>query len=119
MDTPHILRIGKISSINYPNGTARITYEDKDKSTTAEFSFLAWQYWMPKVGDQVLVAHQSNGTSSAVILGPVWHDDHRPPEGQEELYRKDYNTSGMTTKPLSIWSLSPGPMISSLQKTSP
>ena len=91
MDTPHILRIGKISSINYPTGTARITYEDKDKSTTAEFSFLAWQYWMPKVGDQVLVAHQSNGTSSAVILGPVWHDDHRPPEGQEELYRKDYN----------------------------
>ena len=91
MDTPHILRIGKISSINYPNGTARITYEDKDKSTTAEFSFLAWQFWMPKVGDQVLVAHQSNGTTSAVILGPVWHDDHRPPEGQEELYRKDYN----------------------------
>ena len=85
------LRIGKISSIDYPNGTARVTFEDKNDSTTAKFSFLAWQYWMPKVGDQVLTAHLSNGSCSAFILGPVWHDGHRPPEGQEELYRKDYN----------------------------
>ena len=85
------LRIGKLSSIDYPNGKASVTYEDLNDSTTATFSFLAWQYWMPKEGDQVLVAHQSNGTCAAVILGPVWHNGHRPPEGQEELYRKDYN----------------------------
>lgn len=85
------LCIGKVSSINYPKGTARVTYEDKDKSTTAEFSFLAWEYWMPKVGDQVVVSHLSNGRTSAVILGPVWHNDHRPPEGFEGLYRKDFN----------------------------
>lgn len=85
------LRIGKLSSIDYPNGKASVTYEDLNDSTTATFSFLAWQYWMPKEGDQVLVAHLSNGSSSAVILGPVWHDGHRPPEGQAELYRKDYN----------------------------
>ena len=84
------LRIGKISSINYPNGTARITYEDRGGSTTAEFSFLAWQYWMPKIGDQVLVAHVSNGSSAAVILGPTWHNAHRPIEGKEGLYRKEY-----------------------------
>lgn len=35
------LRIGKISSFNYPKGTARVTYEDKDGSTTAEFPFLS------------------------------------------------------------------------------
>lgn len=85
------LRIGKLSSIDYPKGKASVTYEDLNDSTTATFSFLAWQYWMPKEGDQVLVAHLSNGTCAAVILGPVWHDGHRPPEGQEELYRKDYN----------------------------
>lgn len=90
MDTPHILRIGKVSSINYPKGTARVTYEDKSKSTTTEFSFLAWEYWMPKEGDQVVVGHFSNGTTSAVILGPVWHDDHRPIEGFKGLYRKEY-----------------------------
>lgn len=85
------LCIGKVSSINYPNGTARVTYEDKDKSTTAEFSFLAWEYWMPKVGDQVVVAHLSNGRTSAAVLGPVWHNDRRPIEGFEGLYRKEYN----------------------------
>lgn len=86
------LRIGKISSINYPQGTARITYEDKDGSTTAEMPFLAlaWQYWTPRVGDQVLVAHLSSGTSSAVILGAVWHNGHRPFEGFEGLYRREY-----------------------------
>ena len=85
------IRIGKISSIDYQKGTARMTYEDKSDSTTAMFSFLAWQYWMPKAGDQVLVAHLSNGSCSAVILGPVWHEGHRPPEGFEGLYRKDYS----------------------------
>lgn len=85
------LRIGKISTIDYPKGIAKITYEDKGDSTTAFFSFLAWQYWMPNIGDQVMVAHLSNGSCAATILGPVWHDDHRPPEGFKGLYRKDFN----------------------------
>lgn len=84
-------RIGKISSIDYAKGKASVTYEDRNGSTTASFSFLAGQYSMPKEGDQVLVAHLSNGSSSAVIVGPVWHDGHRPPEGQPGLYRKDYS----------------------------
>lgn len=84
------LRIGKISSINYPNGTARITYEDKDDSTTSEMPFLVLgrQYWHPEVGEQVLVAHLSNGTCAAVILGTVWHNGHRPIEGFEGLNRR-------------------------------
>lgn len=84
------LRIGKISSFNYPNGTARVTFEDKDQSTTTEMPFISYHYWMPKVGDQVLVAHLSTGTCAAVILGPVWHDGNRPTEGFEGLYKKEY-----------------------------
>ena len=94
-----VVRIGKISSFNYPKGTARITYEDKKQSTTVEVPFMSWQYWMPKVGDQVLVAHLSNGTSAAVILGPVWHDGHRPVEGFEGLYRREYsNNEGLANE---------------------
>lgn len=89
------LRIGRISSFNYPDGTARVTYADKDGSTTPEIPFLAWEYWMPKIGDQVLVGHLSNGTSRAVILGPLWYDGHRPHNGREGLYRQEYtNTIG-------------------------
>ena len=85
-----LLRIGRISSFDYPKGTANITYEDRDDSTTAMFSLLAWEYWLPAVGDQVIVAHISTGSCAAVILGPVWHDGLRPAEGFEGLYRKEY-----------------------------
>lgn len=96
MNDNNLIRIGKISSFNYPNGTARITYEDKEQSTTVEMPFLSWQYWMPRVGDQVLVVHLSNGSCAAMILGPVWHNGHRPPEGFKGLYRKEYsNKEGM------------------------
>lgn len=136
METQY-LRIGKVSSINYPKGTARVTYEDKGKSTTTEFSFLAWEYWMPKEGDQVVVGHLSNGTSRAVILGPVWHDDHRPVEGFEGLYRKEYNhkqgvaferydakgkkfnqevTGTMEIKPSDSWTLKVGSCIITVDK---
>ena len=85
-----LLRVGKISSVNYPYGTARVTYEDKGGSTTSEIPFLAWEYWMPKIGEQVLVGHLSSGSSHAVILGPFWCDKHRPIEGREGVYRKEY-----------------------------
>ncbi len=90
-----LLRVGRISSFNYPDGTARVTYGDKDGETTPELPFLAWEYWMPKIGDQVLVGHLSNGTSRAVILGPIWYEGHRPYNGREGLYRQEYtNTIG-------------------------
>lgn len=94
-DQQQLLRVGKVSSFNYEDGTARVTYEDKAGETTPELPFLAWEYWMPKIGDQVLVGHLSSGSSRAVILGPFWYDGHRPYNGREGLYRQEYtNTIG-------------------------
>lgn len=88
MHSPQVLRIGRISSINYPKGTARVIYEDRAGATTGELPFLAWEYWMPRVSDLVLVGHLN--ASAAVILGPVWNDRLRPAEGSTGLYRKEY-----------------------------
>lgn len=44
------IRLGKISSINYTAGKARVVYEDRDDSVTSELPFLALQYNIPKVG---------------------------------------------------------------------
>ena len=85
-----VLRIGKISSINYEKGTARVTYPDRGGSTTPEIPFPSWFYWMPKPEDQVLVAHLQNGPASAVILCPFWNDSLRPTEGFEGLYKQEY-----------------------------
>ena len=38
------IRLGKISSINYTAGKARVVYEDRDDSVTSELPFLALQY---------------------------------------------------------------------------
>ena len=38
------IRLGKISSINYTAGKARVVYEDRDDSETSQLTFLALQY---------------------------------------------------------------------------
>ena len=86
MDT---LRLGKISTINYKDGTARVLYTDRDKAVTAELPLLSFEYRMPAIDDFVLVCHLPNGGAAGIILGPVWNDNNRPPEGKEGLYRKD------------------------------
>ena len=86
MDT---LRLGKISTINYKDGTARVLYTDRDNAVTAELPLLSFEYRMPSVDDFVLVCHLPNGGAAGIILGPVWNDNNRPPEGKEGLYRKD------------------------------
>ena len=72
------IRLGKISSINYTAGKARVVYEDRDDSVTSELPFLALQYNIPKVDDLVVVACFSNGTVSGVILGPVYNSANTP-----------------------------------------
>lgn len=88
MDT---LRLGKISTINYQAGTARVLYADRDNAVTAELPLLSFEYRMPAVDDFVLVCHLPNGGAAGIILGPIWNDNNRPPEGKEGLYRKDFD----------------------------
>ena len=93
MDT---LRLGKISTINYKDGTARVLYTDRDNAVTAELPLLSFEYRMPAIDDLVLVCHLPNGGAAGIILGPVWNDNNRPPEGREGLYRKEFDkTAGM------------------------
>lgn len=87
------IRLGKISSINYTDGTARVTYADRNKTVTREIPFLSFEYSMPDIGDMVLVVHLSNGTEAGVILGRPWSGKNKPPEGAEGLYRKDLSTT--------------------------
>jgi len=87
------LRIGRISSINYENGTARVLYTDRDNAVTAELPLLSFEYKMPEIDDFVLVGHLPNGAAAGVVLGTFWTDAKRPPEGKEGLYRKDLDNS--------------------------
>lgn len=85
------IRIGKVSSVDYEKGMMRVTYKDKDESVTVDFPMLNYndEYRMPKVGQQVAVAHLSNGSSRGVILGEIWNQRNMPHETGENIYRKD------------------------------
>lgn len=87
------IRLGKISSVNYAAGKARVTYEDRDGSVTSELPFLAWMYYMPKVSDLVVVACFSNGTVSGVILGPIFGVANTPHEGKAGLFRLEMSNT--------------------------
>lgn len=88
------IRIGKISSLNYEDGTARVVYSDRDDAVTAELPLLSTEYYMPEVDDLVLVLHMPNGAEAGVIIGEFWNDNNRPPESGIGLYRKDLSRSG-------------------------
>lgn len=85
-------RIGRISSVNYADGTCRVVYNDKDKSVTTELPLLCTtsrEYFMPRIDDMVAVLHLSNGQQFGLILGMYWKDGNRPVESGEGLFRKD------------------------------
>lgn len=87
------IRIGKVSSIDYESGMARITYPDKDDSVTVNLATANFndEYRMPEPGQDVIVAHLSNGSSRAVMLGTVWNKKNLPTEGGRDIYRKDFS----------------------------
>lgn len=87
------IRIGKVSSVDYPSGMAKVTYRDKDESVTMDYPMMNFndEYRMPEPGQYVAVAHLSNGSSRGVILGTVWNKKNIPQETGKELYRKDFS----------------------------
>ncbi len=96
MDGNQLLRVGRISSIKYEDGTARVTYKDKDGCTTPELPFLDFGLRPPKIGEQVVVAHLSNSTARGVILGPFWYgrggkEDRLPLDSESQPFREDLN----------------------------
>ncbi len=89
------IRIGRVSSVNYDTGMMRVVYSDKGKEVTKELPFLNYndEYTMPKVGEQVLTAHLSNGNSRGVVVGKMWNQKNRPAESGKGIYRKEFSRS--------------------------
>ena len=87
------IRLGKVSDVDYPAGTVRVVYHEKDDDVTRMIPILSTVfsgvYSMPEVGDQILVLHLSNGSEAGVVLGRPWSQKNTPPEGAEKLYRLD------------------------------
>lgn len=85
------LRIGKVSSVDYDTGMMQVVYTDKNNAVTAKVPYANYnnEYCMPKIGESVLVAHMSNGSSRGVALCTMWNARNTPPEAGKGLYRKE------------------------------
>ena len=90
-----IVRIGKVSSIDYKNGMISVTYPDLDDSVTDDLPVFSMtdEYKMPEVGAEVLVLHLSNGCSAGVVMGRYWNESNRPPVSGKNTFRKELGSS--------------------------
>ncbi len=86
-------RTGRVSSINYQEGTFEVTYFDRGKSVTAKINAVSnGEYKMPSIGQVVSVIHNSNGAAAACSMGTIWNASNRPAEGFKGLFRKEYGS---------------------------
>ena len=78
MDTnqlKNMLRVGRVSSVNGTNCTARVTFPDKEGLVSAELPVLqigslsTMGYWVPEVDTQVLCAFLPNPSGKGINTG--------------------------------------------------
>lgn len=76
-----IVRVGVISTVNRGRGTVQVYYPDRGCTTEQMHLFAFKAEFSPlDIGDQVVVLHLSNDTSSGVVLGRFWGEGDLPPE---------------------------------------
>ncbi len=86
-----LIRIGRVSSVDYENGMVSVTYPELDDSTTDNFPVFSFadEYKMPGIGQEVLVLHLSNGQSAGIVMGKMWNLKNVPPESGDGIFRKE------------------------------
>ena len=89
------IRIGTVGTVNHQKAMVSVVYTDMNDLATAELPYFSFtgEYKMPKVGEQVLVLHLSNGESFGVVLGGFYSEGDLPKETGEGLFYKQLTDS--------------------------
>ena len=80
-----MIRIGKVSSVDENNCTARVLFEDRDNVVSYDFPIIVpatlkdKYYCLPQLGERVLCILQPNTPSKSFILGSYYCDKRKPP----------------------------------------
>ncbi len=91
-----IIRIGKVSDVDYEKGLIRVAYLDRDNNVTAPMPMLSDKYFMPEVGDQVIALHLSNGTEAGLVLGRYYTEKNLPKESGKGVFFMTLDRSGVS-----------------------
>ena len=82
----NLIRIGKVSSVDYQRGTARVTFPDDDEIVSYDLPVLHRNalknkdYNMPDIDERVLCLFLPSGVATGFILGSVYTETVLPPE---------------------------------------
>lgn len=90
MATAPQVRAGRVSKVNYEDGTYEVVFTDRDSVSCVINAASNGEYKMPEVGQMVSCQMNGNGTVAGASLGTVWNQTNKPAEGYEGLYRKEY-----------------------------
>lgn len=92
--TERLIRIGKVSTVDYEAGTVSVTYSETDNNTTDKLPVFAMsdEYKMPAVGQEVLALHLPTGQSAGVVLGKMWNKKNAPRKFGENVYSQEFGT---------------------------
>ena len=88
MNLKNLIRIGTVSSVNYPDGKLRVMFDDQNKIVTDEIPMLSFEYEMPAVGEKVVCLFFGNGLSKGVCLGRYNYNKEKPVESGKDIYFK-------------------------------
>ena len=85
-----IVRIGKVTAIDYKKGMASVNYTDKNNAQSLAFPLLNSAYDMPELGDTVVVLLLPNSTTKGFILGSPWSSVKQPEKGGNGIFYKEF-----------------------------
>ena len=89
-----IVKIGRVSSIDYKTGMIQVLYEDlsdeDDVSDYLPYMTFNREYAPPEIGEFVVVFGMSNGTSMGIVGPGFWNEANQPPELDPDVYRKEF-----------------------------
>lgn len=84
-----IIRIGRVSDIDYKAGMVSVYFEDKTAAVTEHMPVISNnEYNMPAIGELVLVAYLSNSNNQCVVIGSFWNEEQLPREAGDNVYLK-------------------------------
>ncbi len=86
----NLFRVATVSSVNYQAGKVRVTFKDKENTTSGEIPMMAFEYMMPEPGDSVFCIFLGTGTSQGVCIGKFFSQMVKPVEWGKKLYYKHF-----------------------------
>lgn len=89
-EVKNLIRVGAVSSVNYPEGRVQVCFEDQDNIVTDELPMLAAEYEMPAVGEKVLCLFLGNGVAKGFCLGRYFYEQEQPGQSGKEIYYKQF-----------------------------